>query len=97
MANKYNIRSGIVPVTVCGEMILVTTRAARGKCPYTVHFNESSAYLFSLLEKGLDEDEMTCQTARDFGVTEEFARKQIKGFIDQLIELGYVTAEENHD
>ena len=94
MANKYNIRPGLVPVTVCEEMLLVTTREARGKCPYTVHFNESSAYLFSLLEKGLDEDEMTCETAKAFGVTEEFARTQIKGFIQQLLDFGYVIPEE---
>lgn len=94
MAKKFILRAGVVPVTVCGETILITGSEARGKCPYTLHLSETSAYYLSLLEKGLSDAEMTEESAVYYGLDAEEAAEKISEFLGMLDEYGYLIPED---
>lgn len=94
MAQKYQIRPGIVSVTVCGENILVATWEARGKCPYTAHFNEVSAYLFSLIEQGLDQEQMIAAAAGHYALDSNIMCPKVVNYINELIKYGYLIPED---
>ena len=94
MAKRFKLRAGIVPVTVCGETILVTGREARGKCPYTLHLAEASAYYLSLIEKGMSDDEMIAEAAAHYNLDAASATEKINGFIAMLDGYGYLVPED---
>ena len=94
MAKRYRLRTGVVSVTVCGETILVAGREARGKCPYTLHLSEASAYNMSLMEKGLSDSEMTAEAVAHYNIDAEAASKIIHEFIAMLSGYGYLVAED---
>lgn len=94
MANNLKLRAGIIPVTVCGETILVAGREVRGKCPYTLHLSELSAYCFTLLTKGLDSAEMTDAVSAHCNIDAESAAGKINEFIGMLKTYDYLVSED---
>ena len=51
---RYETRPGVVLTNICGEYMLLAAKAAREYCPYMTQLNESSAFLWRLLESGAD-------------------------------------------
>ena len=94
MANILKLRAGIIPVTVCGETILVAGREVRGKCPYTLHLSELSAYCFSLMTKGLNCAEMADEVSAHCNIDAESAAGKVNEFIGMLKTYHYLILED---
>lgn len=94
MAKRFKLRAGVVPVTICGETVLVAGREARGKCPYTMHLVEPSVFYFDLMNKGLSDKEMVAEVAAHCGFEMERAEKEVIDFIQMLDGYDYLISEE---
>lgn len=88
------IQPGIVFSAVCGEQLLIATRRARGKCPYVKQLNATGAYFWSLLEQGLELEDMIQTAARRYQVEPERIRPGLVRFMEELAEHGYLLLEE---
>ncbi|MDD7651244.1 MAG: PqqD family protein [Candidatus Faecousia sp.] len=90
---KHNIQPGVVLVQVCGESMLVATRLARGKCPYVKQMNPTGAFFWSLLEQGMDAEEMILAASEAYGVPPERVRPGLMQFLEELRKNGYLLEE----
>lgn len=91
---QYKIQPGIVLVQVCGEQMLVATRAARGKCPYVKQLNATGAYFWTLLEQRLETEEMVQTASVHYQVEPERIRPGLLQFLENLRQNGYLLAED---
>lgn len=91
---RYTIRPGVVLASVCGEAILVATRPARGKCPYVNRLNATGAYFWSLLEQGMELDQIVEDAARHYDIGRERLRSDLRRFMESLRAQGYLLAED---
>ena len=94
MAKRFKLRAGVVPVTICGETVLVAGREARGKCPYTMHLAEPSVFYFGLMNKGLSDKEMVAEVVAHYSFEMEHAEKEVVDFIQMLEGYGYLISED---
>lgn len=88
------IRPGVVLAQVCGENLLIATRAARGRCPYVKQLNATGAFFWSLLEQGLDPEAMARAASEQYGVPVERLRPGLLRFLEDLRKSGYLIPEE---
>lgn len=93
MAKKYRLRDGIVRTTVCGETLLIATRAIREICPNSVHLEPPAVFFLELVLTGMEEKSMIEEVAAHFNVSEECAKKNLNDFIAQLENFGCIVAE----
>lgn len=87
---NYRIRPGVVLEEVCGEYLLLATMEAGQHCPYVYQINETAAFFWKLLERGLDEDQMAAETASEYDAPEEALRSDLRQFLGILMEKGYL-------
>ena len=91
----YRTRPGVVQTSVCGEYLLVAAGEARRFCPYVSVINETSAFLWQQMLKGADRETLTEAVQREYEVQDpEMARREIDGFLNQMLELGYLLPTE---
>ena len=91
---NYRIRPGVVLEEVCGEYLLLATVEAGQHCPYVYQINETAAFFWKLLERGLGEDEMVARIAAEYEAPEEALRTDLRQFLGILLENGYLLPEE---
>lgn len=73
----------------------MATRAALETCPYLTQLNESSAFLWRLMEVGATTYELADAAAAEFELdSPEEAVEGIRGFLREMIEMNYVTIGE---
>ena len=84
------IREGVVLAEICGQYRLIASWEARKYCPVIADLNESSAYVWKLLQKGASLEEMAEKTAADFSMEKEAAEEILKTFLQQLSDRGYL-------
>ena len=86
---QYKTRPGVVLTQICGEYLLVAAKAARSECPYYSFLNESSAFVWRLLEQGAD------LAALESAVSEEYEMgdpAEVRQILLRLLE----ELEKNH-
>ena len=88
--SDYRIRDGVILQTICEESVLVAVGEARHFCPYVQQINESGAYLWRLLETGMDVHLMASRAAEDYGLPVEDITPGLDAFLDMLVEMGYL-------
>lgn len=49
-----------------------------------IKLNDSGAFIWEKLEKGIDEDEIVAELTKNFGINEDTARKDFKEFTNSL-------------
>lgn len=91
---KDKIRPGVVLAQVCGESLLVATRPARGFCPYVKQLNSTGAFFWTLLEQGLNPEEMAQAALEEYKVPVERLRPGLARFLEDLRRNGYLIQEE---
>ena len=92
---RYKARPGLVLVTVCGESLLVATKALWNLCPFMTSLNESSAFLWTRLQEGATEEELFAAVAEEYEVEDPAAvRKLIQGFLKQMRDMHYLQTQE---
>lgn len=91
---KYQIQPGVVLTEICDEFLLVGTAEARGKVPYAIGLNRTQAYFWSLLEEGMEPDEITARAAEAYKITGEQVAPVLGNFLDAMEQRGYLRREE---
>ena len=97
--DHYVTRPGVVLTSICDEYMLLAAKAAREHCPYMTQLNESSAFLWRRLEQGSDRDDLERAVQEEYEIDDPAdAREAIRGFIEQMLQLGYLLREgEEHE
>ncbi len=90
---KYHLRKGVVLACICGEYRLIASLHARQYCPVVAEINGDSAYIWKMIEQGLNTDEIVERTSADYEIDKRQAQTQIKGLLDQLQKHGYLIPE----
>lgn len=90
----YHTRNGVVLTSICGEYVLVAANAIRDKVPKFAQLNESSAFLWRLLESGADEAALEKAVMEEYEIEDPAeARSAIEAFIMQMAKSGYLLKE----
>ena len=97
--DHYVTRPGVVLTSICDEYMLLAAKGAREHCPYMTQLNESSAFLWRRLEQGADRDDLERAVQEEYEIDDPAdAREAIRGFLDQMLQLGYLLREgEEHE
>lgn len=88
---QVKILPGVVMISVCDEHILVATREARKKVPYVRQINSAGGFYWSLLEKGVDPNEIIRRASVKYQIPGKQAAVMVVSFIKKLYKAGYVT------
>lgn len=93
---KYKKRNGIVLREMLGEYYLFATGEAQNFCPAVRQLNETGAAIWKMLEKQMDEDEMTVSLLAEYETDETQIRAGIARFIKTMADKEYleITDEE---
>ncbi len=87
---KATILPEIVLTEVCGESLLIATGNARGKVPYVLSLNETAVFIWRLLEKGTDSEEIKSALCAEYEIDGETACTAYDSFMRQLRTQGYI-------
>lgn len=91
---NYQIRPGVVLAEVCGEYLLLATLDASQYCPYVYQINETAAFFWSLLEQQFTEKQIAEKAAEEYDVSKELLHRDVRQFINTLLEKGYLLSKE---
>ena len=90
---KYIVQKGVVRETICGQSLLISTKEAREYCPYLTQLNESSVFIWKMLEKGKSTDEMIQEIMHIYGITENDADEGLTEFLNVMESNHFITKE----
>ncbi len=91
---RYRIRTGVVLTSICEEYVLIAAFSLRKQIPAYAKLNESSAFLWKLLENGADDEELLQEVIKEFTIEDpDEARSAIDAFIGQMVQIGYLLKE----
>ena len=90
---KYIVQKGVVRETICGQSLLISTKEAREYCPYLTQLNESSVFIWKMLEKGKSTDEMIQEIMHIYGITENEADEGLTEFLNVMEGNHFITKE----
>lgn len=95
---SYKTRPGVVLTEIAGEYVLVAARSLLDRCPYVTQINESSAFLWRLLEQGANTAELEAAVAEEYEIENgDETRAEIQAFVQQMIEMNYLISFETGD
>lgn len=90
----YRTRPGIVLTSICQEYVLVAAKAVRDVVPPFAQLNESSAFLWRLLESGAEESALEKAVMEEYEIEDPAeAKAAIDAFISQMFDSGYLLME----
>lgn len=85
---RLRTRPGVVLTEICGEHVLVSAKAITRDCPFVTFINEESAFLWTQLLKGADEDMLAAAVKAEYEVDSSDALMEaINAFLKQMTEL----------
>lgn len=90
---KYRKQPGIVMETICGQSLLIATIEAREYCPYLTKLDESSAFIWKMIEDGRTTDEMVSEIVREYGISKEEAEHALMAFLNGMEENHFIIKE----
>lgn len=92
---RYHTKHGVVLAGICGEYLLVAAKSARDSLSYVTQLNESSAFLWKVLENGADEQTLEERVLEEYEIEDPAAaRMAIRDFIEQMLSAGYLIEEK---
>lgn len=80
---------------VAGEQVVVPTGSASQKINGLITLNDSAAFLWECVAKGLDRKEIVAKVMEEFETDETAVTQDVNGFLDMLLEEGFATEEES--
>lgn len=96
MNNNLKIREGVVLLEIKDTFLLVSDREARKYCRYVLELNDVGALIWQCLEQGMTEEAMLDKIGDAYDITDrDVVKADIRTFIRQLADGGYLTAEGN--
>jgi hypothetical protein len=84
------LKKDFVVRSVAGSNIVVPTGAATVDFNGIMTLNETGMFLWELLEKGAEKDELLKALLSEYDVDEATAKKDIENFIEKLEDTGLV-------
>lgn len=84
------IKEGFILREVAGSYIVVAVGSRVKEFNGVINLNDSGAFLWKLLEKGSNEEEMKTALLGEYDVSEEIAERDIKTFVEKIKEAGLV-------
>ena len=87
---RYRIHPGIALRRLGGCCFLAADRVGHRDCPRVQELNEYAAFCWTLLEKGLDMEEMKEAVAVHYEIPQEEAAEGLLPFLEQLTVLHYI-------
>lgn len=89
----WKLKEGVILTSVCDQFFLVSCSAAQDSCPGIMGINESAAFIWRQMEKGLDDGEIINALSEEYEVTDDTdVSELISSFVSVLKENGYITA-----
>lgn len=82
------IKSDFITREVAGEVVVVPTGEAAARFQGMITLNPSAEFLWKHLQEDNTEENLLKEMLEEFDVSEEIARKDIKGFVGMLWEQG---------
>lgn len=79
--------------TVAGEPVIVPTGSSTQKINGLITLNDSAAFLWECVAKGLEREEIIKKVKEEFDVEESEAVSNVNGFLDMLLEQGFAEAD----
>lgn len=84
------VKNGFVLRSIAGSNIVVPIGAASLDFNGMITLNDSAAFLWKVLEKGAEIDDLVNALLKEYEVDEETARNCVIGFVQKLEEAGCV-------
>ena len=78
------IKDGFILREVAGSSIVVAVGDAVKEFNGVINLNETGAFLWKQIEKGVDEDALVSALLDEYDVDKETAEKDVKTFIEKL-------------
>ena len=78
------IYEGFLLREVAGNYIVMPVGDAAQRLNGMIKLNETSAFLFRVLEKGADEEALVAALLSEYDVEEATARRDVRAFLDTL-------------
>ena len=92
---QFNVRNGVVLSKICDEYLLISCKEARKYCPSVIQINDTAAYIWKMLEKGMDTNEMVMSILSEFELDEDTdIYSLLEDYINVLKLNGYIVEEE---
>ena len=87
----YRILKGVVYTKVCGESMLVASRPAWGRCPYTRFLSALWGAFWQGISMNYTEDDIVQELVHKTNIKEAALRSHFRRFIQTMTEEGYLT------
>ena len=84
------IVDGFMLREVAGNYIVVAVGSMAKKFNGMITLNESSAFLWKLLETGADEESLVSAMLNEYDIKEEVAKQDVKEFVEKLTKAGFI-------
>ena len=84
------IKEGCVLREVSGNFIVVAVGEGIKTFNGMIQLNETSAFLWKMLEKGAEESQLVDAMLNEYAVSREIAEKDVKEFIESLREANLI-------
>ena len=81
-------REGYLLRDVAGTPVVVATGKAAEQFLGMMNLNKTGAFFWKLLEKGATEEELVEKAMERYEVSEEVVRRDVKGFLERLTQIG---------
>ena len=92
----FKTRPGVVLSEICGEYVLVSAKKLQDLCPYISQINESSAFLWKQLEKGMNQQQLIQAVETEYETDNDIdIRESVHLFLQQMLELNYLICTES--
>ena len=84
----------VVSRVVCGEAIVVPIRRGAADMDSIYTFNETGSLLWSLIEKGATNGDLSAQLESEYGIAAEQAADDTARFVEELKEAGLIEVKQ---
>ena len=81
------IKDGFMLREVAGSYIVVAVGSAVKEFNGVINLNETGAFLWKILEKGAEKEDLLTALTAEYEVEEDLAKKDIDKFIEKLSEV----------
>lgn len=80
--------------TIAGETVLIPTGSFAGKFNGIINLNGPAAFIWEKMEEVSSREEMVQLILDRYEIDEETARRDVNGFLDTAIHVGYAKEED---
>lgn len=84
----------LVMRNIAGETVLIPTGSFASKFNGLINLNGVAAFIWEKMEEISDREELVQMILDRYEIDEETARKDVNGFLDTAIHVGYAREEE---